>query len=146
MASRGDASTDFTFLSFLWRLLATLVLVLVTFNPSGYSAFHWIKTAISEGNFGPVHALAIVGLLIGWVIVWVATWRALDTLGVVLASVALACFVWLLVDIGWLHTNSMSTITWVVLVCLAVVLAIGMCWSHVWRRLTGQLNVEDTDE
>ncbi len=32
---------------FLWRLVAALALVLVTFNPSGHSYIHWIKDAFS---------------------------------------------------------------------------------------------------
>jgi hypothetical protein len=33
--------------------------------------------------------------------------------------------------------------TWVILVILSVMLAIGLSWSHVWRRLTGQFEVDD---
>jgi len=26
------------------------------------------------------------------------------------------------------------------------VLAVGVSWSHIWRRVTGQINVEDVDD
>ncbi len=144
--ARHSSRSGFSLFSFIWRWLGVLALILATFNPTGNSAFHWIKAAISEGQFGPTHALAIIVLLIGWVIVWIATWRALDTLGVVLASVTLAVLVWLLVDIGWLRTDSRQAIGWIVLVCLSLLFALGMSWSHIWRRLTGQLTVDEVDE
>ena len=147
MAKRTTVSSDqFGIAGFLWRWLAVLVLVMVTFNPSGYSAYHWVAGAVIARQFGPVQALVMVILLIGWVIACVATWRAMDTLGVVLVALALAVLVWLLVDLGVLSAGSVTAMTWVVLICLATVLAIGMSWSHVWRRLTGQMNVDDVDD
>jgi hypothetical protein len=35
---------------------------------------------------------------------------------------------------------------WIGLVMVATILAIGMSWSHVRRRLTGQADVDDVDE
>jgi hypothetical protein len=32
----------------------------------------------------------------------------------------------------------------VILIVASIVLAIGLSWSHVWRRLTGQFEVDDT--
>lgn len=146
MATKTDSPERFTALSLLWRFLAALVLVLISFNPSGHSAYHWVVTAIGAGAFGPVHAVVLILLLIGWVIFWVATWRALDTFGVFLAFVALGTIVWLLVDFGIITATTVSMVTWISLVCLAAVMAIGLSWAHIWRRVTGQLNVEDTDD
>jgi Family of unknown function (DUF6524) len=147
MNQETDQSADgFTALGMLWRFLASLFLVLITFNPSSHSAYHWISAAIGAGEFGPLHAVAMALLLIGWVIFWVATWRALGTFGVVLAFAALGTIVWLLVDYGIITANSVSTMTWIGLVCLAAVLAIGLSWAHIWRRITGQLSVDDTDD
>ena len=130
----------------MWRLVAALVLVLVTYNPSGHSAYHWITSAIADSAFGPLHLLLVALLLIGWVIYWIATWRALGTLGVALAGLVLSAIIWLLFDIGLLKSHSVSAVTWISLICLAIVLAVGVSWSHIWRRLTGQINVEDVDD
>jgi len=65
---------------------------------------------------------------------------------VTLAAVLLGAIIWLLFDIGLLQSHSMSAVTWISLVCLAIVLAVGVSWSHVWRKLTGQINVEDVDD
>ncbi|MBT8421934.1 MAG: hypothetical protein HKN56_11400 [Gammaproteobacteria bacterium] len=133
-------STDFSVASFFWRLLLSIVLVFATYNPTELSAFHWITGA---EDLGAIHFLVAVLLFIGWVILWVATWRSLETLGVVLGAVALGALVWVLIDLGWLDTSTSEAITWVVLVCLALLLSIGLSWSHIWRRLTGQLEVDE---
>jgi len=133
-------SREFTALSFVWRFAASLALVLATYNPSGYSFFHWVRG--SEG-LGPEHLVVGVVVIIGWVILIAATKRSLDTLGMLLGIVLLAGLVWLLIDLGALSLDSVSSITWVVLVCIALLLAVGLCWSHIWRRLTGQFEVDD---
>jgi len=131
---------------FLWRFAAALLLVLLTYNPSGESAYHWVTAAIGESAFGPLHLLLVAALLAGWAVFWIATWRALGMLGVVLATLVLGAITWLLADIGLVKTDSASAITWIALVCLAALLAIGVSWSHLWRRITGQINVEDVDD
>ena len=136
----SSRSHEFTLLSFFWRMLFSIALVFATYNPTEFSAFHWITGA---EELGAVHFLVAVVLLIGWVILWVATWRSLETLGVVLAAVALAAMVWVLIDLGWLDPSTSETIAWVVLTCLALLLSIGLSWSHIWRRLTGQLEVDE---
>jgi uncharacterized membrane protein len=147
MADKTDNNSGgLTGAGFLWRFIAALALVLLTYNPSGQSAYHWISSAIAESAFGPLHLLLLAALLIGWVIYWIATWRALGTLGVALAGLVLGAIIWLLIDIGLLKLDSVSAITWVFLVGLSIVLAVGVSWSHVWRRLTGQINVEDVDD
>ena len=62
------------------------------------------------------------------------------------AAVLLGAIIWLLVDIGLLRAESVSAVTWIVLVAIAMILAIGVSWSHFWRRITGQINVEDVDD
>jgi len=139
-ATTKSVSREFTALSFLWRLAAALVLVLATYNPSGYSFFHWVT---ETDSLGPEHFVVGVIMIIGWVILIAATKRSLNTVGMVLGVVLLAGLVWLLIDVGIVSLESASGITWVVLICIAVLLAVGLCWSHIWRRLTGQFEVDD---
>lgn len=138
------AKADLTLLGFLWRFAASLTLVLATYNPSQYSYFHWVKGAIREGDIGPEHLICGVVLIIGWTILVVATRRSLETVGTVLGVVLLGALVWLMVDLGILNVDSVSALSWVILVCIAALLTIGLSWSHIWRRLTGQLEA-DTD-
>lgn len=142
--TKRNAKGDLTLLGFVWRFVASLSLVLATYNPSGYSYFHWVRTAIREGAIGPEHLIFGVVLIIGWTILVVATRRSLETVGTVLGIVLLGALVWLLVDLGVLNVDSVSALSWVILVCIGALLAIGLSWSHIWRRLTGQLEA-DTD-
>ena len=144
-AGRGNGS-GFTFMSFVWRFLAALLLVLVTFNPSGHSAWHLTAEAIRESAFGPLNLILVTVLAICWIAFGIATWRALNALGVILGALLLGGIVWLLVDIGLIKTDSTAAVTWIVLVCLAALLAIGLSWSHVWRRVTGQYKVDDVED
>jgi uncharacterized membrane protein len=140
---RKTASGELTVLGFMWRLIASLLLVFSTYNPSGYSYFDWVRLAIRDGEVGPEHLIAGIVLLIGWTILVVATKRSLETLGTVLGIILLGALVWLLIDFGLLHVDSVSAISWVILTCISVLLTIGLSWSHIWRRLTGQVEVDD---
>lgn len=137
---------SFTWIDFLLRFLAPLVLVLLTYNPSGFSFYTWFSNAVSASEVGGIHFLVLVLFVIGWSILLVATWRALDAFGVILTCALLAAIVWVLIDFGLLRADSAGAITWIVLVCLAGVLAVGLSWAHLWRRMTGQYTVDETDD
>ena len=143
---KNRKSNGLTANGFFWRLVAALVLVIATYNPSSYSAYYWISLAIENGAFGPEHLLAIALLSVGWVIYGFATWRSLGVIGVGLAGLVLSAIVWLMFDLGLLQSNSPSAVTWISLISVAVVLAVGVSWSHIWRKLTGQLYVDDGDD
>ena len=147
-AKRGRTSRELSFAGFLWRFAASLALVLLSYNPSGRSYWHWLRAATNAepSTLGPEHFVAGVLLLIGWVILLAATQRSLGFLGLLLGATLLGGVVWLLVDIGLLSVGTMSSATWVGLICVALLLAVGLSWSHVWRRLTGQFDADDGDD
>ena len=131
--------TEFTFQGFLLRLLFATLLVFLTYNPSGYS---WVGMFGMEVEMVYIAVAGIV-LLIGWVMFLRATWNSLGALGTVLATAFFGSFIWLLVHWNLISLDNPTAITWVVMVVLSFVLAVGMSWSHVRRRLSGQY---DTDE
>jgi hypothetical protein len=136
-------SAEFDWLGFGIRLAATLVLVLATYNPSGWSFAHWVQNGFSNDGLGPEHFVAGIVILIGWVILLTATQRSMGTFGLILEALLFGGIVWLLVDFGILSIDSVTEFTWVILIILSLMLAIGLSWSHVWRRLTGQFEVDD---
>ena len=87
-----------------------------------------------------------MALLGGWLIVVTATQRALGSFGLIVLAAFLATLVWWLIDAGWLTANSMNAIEWVTLASLSVLLAIGMSWSFIWRRMTGQVDVDEVND
>ena len=145
MASTGGrrTSAEFDWMGFLIRLAATLVLVLATYNPTGWSFTHWLQNGFSNSGLGPEHFVVGVIIRIGWVILLTATQRSMGTFGLILEGLLFGGLVWLLVDFGILSIDSVTEFSWVVLIILSVMLAIGLSWSHVWRRLTGQFEVDD---
>jgi len=138
---------EFSVGSFLWRLGAALILVLATYNPTRFSYYRWLMADMADGGggLGPEHFVVGIILVIGWTILAVATQKSLGTLGLVLAAALIGGIVWWLTDVGVIAVASVSALTWVSLVCLSVLLAIGLSWSHVWRRVTGQYEVDDDD-
>jgi hypothetical protein len=127
----------------LLRLLFAVTLVLATYNPSGHSYLHWFTSALPEVT--TIEALAGVALLIAWALSVRATLFALGRLGLALAALALCVIILLLVSVGWLDLTNHHALSWILLVMLAVLLAIGMSWPLVRRRPTGQTDVDKVD-
>lgn len=145
-STADQAHKSFGFVDFLWRLIAAVVLVFVTFNPSGYSFLHWAKVAFIGGGLDAIHFFVGVVLTVGWTIFIIATSRSLGTLGTVLSVALIGTGIWLLADLGIIHVGSTTTVTWLILIALAILLATGLSWSHIWRRLSGQLEVDQVDD
>lgn len=142
----GRSRQPFGLIDFLWRLLGALILVLVTFNPSGFSYLHWLREAFSGEGLHALHFLAGVILLAGWSIFVVATSRSLGFLGTLLGVALIGTAIWSLVEMGVLRVGSATAVTWLVLVATGILLAVGLSWSHVWRRLSGQLEVDEAGD
>ena len=146
MGNENSSRDTFSIGDFLLRLLGATVLVFASYNPSGYSFVSWVEAAWGESNVGPEHYFVGMILLIGWVILLRATFNSLGMIGLILGTALLGTLVWMLIDFGILRGDSITFYTWISLVCVAALLAIGLSWSHVWRRLTGQVDVDDFDE
>ncbi len=129
---------------FLGRWILALVLVLGTYNPTGFSYVGWVFGENSE--FGPVMAIVGLLLLIGWIFIVKTTFDAIGWLGVTLGGALFAAIIWLLVDIGWISLESTGLLTWISLIIISLILAAGMSWSFFKRSLTGQINVDDVED
>jgi len=134
----------FGFGAFGIRWLVAAVLVLATFNPTGYSYYRWIASL--DGDHLPLKALVGILLVIGFVIYLRATWRSLGPAGTVLVGALFGALLWVLVHYGLLRLDQRTIMTWVSLLLLATIMAIGLSWSHVRRRLSGQADMDDVDE
>jgi hypothetical protein len=130
--------------SFLLRAGFALALVLLTFNPSGYSYVHLLQAGFPKVT--PVEAVAGVVLLIGWFVFLGATLRSIGVPGMLLALALFAALIWMIVSWGWVTLSNTSAILWIGLVILALILAVGMSWSHLYQRWSGQATVDDVDE
>ena len=138
------STTRFSFGSYLLRLAAALLLVFATYNPSGYSWYHWFLGATDR--LDPLLLLSGVVLLIGWVIYLRATFRSLGVLGTFLAIAFFGALVWVLVGYDIVSLNNPTLLTYVVLLVIAAIMATGLSWSHIRRRITGQIDVDEVNE
>ena len=129
------------------RFLTALLLVYATFNPEGISFFHWAILPLVHGagigSVGPLKVVAGILLIIGWIVFLQATRRSLGVLGSLLVLALGGALVWLLVDWHVLPARSARAIVHIALVIISLVLAVGISWSSLSRRITGQL---DTDQ
>ena len=99
--------------------------------------------------FFPIDPLRIVVgiiLLIGWVIFIRATLRSLGGVGLILVAGLCAALLWLFIDWGIVPKDSVDVITYAALVIITLILSVGMSWSHVRRRMSGQYDMDDVDE
>ena len=134
-------NTDFNFNSFLIRYLFAALLILATFNPSGFSWVHWLS---SDSSLVYKVALGVV-LVIGWAIYLRATWYSLGPVGTVLAAAFFGVLIWLLIEWGLVSLENTSITIWLVEFVLCGILAIGMSWSHVRRRMSGQYTTTEDE-
>lgn len=138
------ADRSFNFAGFMIRWVLALFLVFLTYNPSGYSWYDWVMRA--ENKIDPLIALAGVLLLIGWVIYVRATARSLGIVGTLLAVALFGTLVWALIHYQVIALSNTTLLTYIVLVIVSAVMATGLSWSHIRRRMSGQLDVDDRDE
>ena len=138
------ASESITWKGVLVRLLASLVLVFLTWNAEGWSYYHWTIQPLLDGagNFSALKFLAGMLLIAAWVVFLQATRRSIGIMGAVLVAAIAGGVIWLLISSGIVSANSGKGIARVVLIGVSLILAVGMSWSHMSRRITGQA---DTD-
>ena len=121
------------------RVVLAIELLVVTFNHSGHSFYHWLSTpplAISATK-----AFLGVALLVAWVVCLRTAYSALGTIGVVLGCLLLGSFVWLLFDMKVLHDGGGALMVWLGLIVFGGVIGFGLSWSLIRARATGQVDV-----
>ncbi len=124
------------------RFLMALTLVFATWNPSGHSYVDWLRQSLP--TFGAGLAFAGVVILIGWILFLHATLEALGWIGITLAAAFFGTLTWLFFDQGWISAGG-DAMSYVALIVLAAILTLGMAWAHIWRRLSGQVEIDEHD-
>ena len=126
---------------FVTRWLEAMFLVLASYNPSGYSYYHWISE-LDVGNW-VLKLLVGVVLAILYATFGLATQRSLGRLGIAAWLLFFAVVTWTIIDLGLLRIAGSGTVATIVLVNLANLLAVGVSWSYVRARLSGQADTNN---
>jgi hypothetical protein len=122
------------------RLVGAVAVVLLTYNPTGYSFYHWAMRDFA--SISAVKAFAGALLLVGWVICIRTAFVSLGALGLLLSVLVLGTLVWLLRDYGILNPDNPSLLSWVTLIIIGIIFGIGLSWSLLRVRVTGQVEVD----
>ena len=129
---------------FILRWLFAILLVLITYNPTHYSLFHWLYPF--ENQQLPLKILTILVILVIYIIFLRATFRSIGLLGIILAFAVSSTLVWLFIDQGWMRVDNYKAFTWILLLVIGTILGIGVSWSHIRKKLTGQFDTDDVEE
>jgi len=137
-------ANKFSSSSFFIRLSIALALVFISYNPAGVSYYHWPITRIPD--ITPVMALAGLILLIGWIVYLRATLRSLGIFGISLAIAFFGTIFWMIIDWGIIAADNTPAVTYIIQTILCFIMATGMSWSHIRRRMSGQIDADDVDQ
>lgn len=130
-------------MGFLIRWACAFVLLAATYNPTDLNFVRWSMANATEQL--PLTILLGLLLTIGYIIYLRATFRSIGVFGVVLLLAVVASLAWVLWDQGFISFENPTFNTWAAIVVLAAVMAIGLGWSIIRRRLSGQADVDDVD-
>ncbi|SLN09841.1 hypothetical protein ROG8370_00100 [Roseovarius gaetbuli] len=131
-------------MGFVLRWAMAFGLLSATFNPTEWNYVTWAQTGF--GDQMPLTVLLGLLLLVGYIIYLRATLRSIGGFGMGLVMAIAAALLWVLYDYGILRLDNPSVNVWLGLLALSLVLGIGLSWSHVRRKLSGQADMDDVDE
>ncbi|SDI52637.1 DUF6524 family protein [Lutimaribacter saemankumensis] len=131
-------------MGFVLRWFAAFGLLSLTYNPTQWNFARWASR--DWGDQMPLIVLSGLLLLVGYIIYLRATLRSIGAFGMALVLAIVGALIWVAQDFGWLDLRDPTLNTWIALVALATVLGIGLSWSHVRRRLSGQSDMDDVDD
>ena len=134
------AHSAFSASSLLARLLISLLLVFATYNPTGYSVCHWVVAAGS----GPISLKLLAALslaMIYYAIIRIVL-AAFRLSGLIVAA--------LVIILGFAEMSLLGKppdswrvyvvlAQYGVLLAIAMIMSVGVSWSALIERLTGQL-------
>ena len=141
MASHQHKYRRFDFWAFLIRFCAALFIVFSTYNPSGFSYYHWVVDTWPRDWLLQVPILPLY--LVAYGLLLRATFRGLRPIGIILTIALMGAMGWLLIDMGLIRLASLGDLGLLSLYGLAALLAAGVSWMRIWTRLTGQASYDD---
>lgn len=125
------------------RWLGAFVLLSATFNPTRFNYLRW-----AEANYADQFPLVLLaGLLlgVGYMLYVVATLRSIGAFGIVLIAAIFGAALWVLIDWGVLTLANQTVNLWLAILVLSVILGVGLSWSILRQRLSGQASVDEIE-
>ncbi len=126
------------------RWLGAFVLLAATYNPTSWNFTRWAETNWSSQM--PLTLLLGLLLAVGYLVYIGATLRSIGAFGIVLVTAIVSALVWVLIDYRILTLQNPQLNLWLGIFALSVVLGIGLSWSIIRQRLSGQATVDEVQE
>ena len=126
------------------RWLGAFLLLSATYNPTQINFTRW-----AEANWQTQMPLTLLlGLLlgVGYMIYIGATLRSIGAFGVLLVAAIVGALIWVLIDYQILTLQNPSLYLWLGILALSVVLGIGLSWSIIRQRISGQATVDEVQD
>lgn len=125
----------------LLRWLGAFLLLAAIFNPTSWNYVTWAREAWTE----QMPLIVFTGLLLGVfaMVYLIATLRSIGILGALVIAAIFAAGLWVLTDWGLLGLENSALNVWLGILVLSLILGVGMSWSILRQRLSGQ---QTTDE
>ena len=131
-------------MGYFWRWFGAFVLLAATFNPTDYNFVRW--SLVHYQSQLPLTVFLGLVLFIGYVVYLNATLSAIGGFGMLLVAAVFAALVWVLLDWKILSLGNTDVNLWLGILALSLVMGVGLSWSLVQKRLTGQVDVDDVND
>lgn len=127
----------------LLRWLGAFVLLAAIFNPTRWNYVTWAR----DGWADQMPLVVFTGLILAVVatVYLVATLRSIGILGAIIIAAIFAAGLWVLTDWGLLGLQNSALNIWLGILVLSLILGIGMSWSILRQRLSGQQTTDEVD-
>ncbi|MBL9051111.1 MAG: hypothetical protein JNK19_13455 [Tabrizicola sp.] len=127
----------------LLRWLGAFVLLAAIFNPTRWNYATWARANWAE----QMPLIVFIGLILAVLamVYLVATMRSIGVLGALVIAAIFAAGLWVLTDWGLLGLDNSALNVWLGILALSLILGVGMSWSILRQRLSGQQTTDEVD-
>jgi hypothetical protein len=127
----------------LLRWLGAFALLAAIFNPTAWNYVAWARANWAD----QMPLIVFVGLILAVIamVYLVATMRSIGILGALVILAIFAAGLWVLTDWGYLGLDNSALNIWLGILVLSLILGIGMSWSILRQRLSGQQTTDEVD-
>lgn len=128
----------------LLRWLGAFVLLAAIFNPSRWNYVTWARASWADQM--PLIVFSGLILAVAAMVYLVATMRSIGATGALVIGAIFAAGLWVLTDWGLLGLDNSALNIWLGILALSLILGVGMSWSILRQRLSGQQTTDEVND
>ncbi|AZL60429.1 hypothetical protein EI545_17325 [Tabrizicola piscis] len=123
------------------RWLGAFLLLAAIFNPTNWNYVTWARDGWADEK--PLIVFLGLILAVAAMVYIVATMRSIGLIGALIIAAIFGAGLWVLTDWGLLALGNSALTVWLAIFALSLILGIGMSWSILRQRLSGQASVDE---